>query len=306
MRKLVSLVTLLGAASVARAQMQQMADVMQGLGPGSMMTAGGAMGGRPMGMGTCQNQDLPSMGMYSDGRSPWWGGDLTPPSGGSCTSMMGGGMPYDVWRVPASPGDTFNVAFSGASGCYLAVADDGPSPMPMMAQTVSSPGSGSLAGTFIGGIVGFSVPGSFTHGSMQIWVGRGPGQNQYMLGAMKVVPASATCTTTATSMCLDGGRFQVSADWRKSTGENGPGNAVPLTSDTGYFWFFDASNVEMIVKVLDACAVNGHQWVFAGGLTNVSVTMNVRDTQTGVLQTYENPQGRAFIPIQDTTAFGCP
>ncbi len=308
MRKLVSLVTLLAAASVARAQMQQMSDAMQGLGPGGVMTTGGAMGGRPMGMTGCQDRDLPSMGMYSDGRSPWWGGDVTPPAAGSGSSMMGGGMPgmsYDVWRVPAAPGDTFNVAFSGPSGCYLAIADDDSSSMPFMAQTVTAPGSGSLMGMFIGGAMGFMVPATFTRGSMQIWVGRGPGQNQYMLGAMKVVAASATCTPSATAMCLDGGRFQVSADWQKSSGENGHGNAVPLTSDTGYFWFFAATNVEMVVKVLDACAANGHQWVFAGGLTNVAVTLNVRDTQTGTLKTYQNPQGTALAPIQDTGAFAC-
>src|SRR5689334_17077191 len=121
MRKLVSLVILLGAATVARAQTQQVSDAMQGLGPGSMMTGAGAMGGRPMGMSNCQDRDLAYMGMYSDGRSPWWGGDVTPPAAGSCGSMMGGGMSYDVWRVPASPGDTINVAFAGPSGCYLAL-----------------------------------------------------------------------------------------------------------------------------------------------------------------------------------------
>lgn len=308
MRKLVSFVVLLAAATVARAQMQQMSDAMQGLGPGSMMTGAGAMGGRPMGMTGCQDRDLPSMGMYSDGRSPWWGGDVTPPSGGSCGSMMGGGsgMSYDVWRVPAAPGDTFNVAFAGPSGCWLALADDDSSSMPMMAQTVTAPGSGSVAGMFIGGAMGFTVPASFTHGSMQIWVGRSPGQNQYMVGAMKVVAASATCTPSATAMCLDGSRFLVSADWQKPNGDSGHGSAVPLTADTGYFWFFTPSNVEMVVKVLGACGVNGHHWVFAGGLTNVAVTFNVRDTQTGSLKTYQNPQGTAFAPIQDTGAFVCP
>lgn len=305
MRPIVGML-ILGVATVAGAQMQEMSDVMGGLGPGNMMTTSGAMGGRPLGMSACQDRDLPYMGMYSDGVSPWWGGDVTPPNGGSCTSMMGGGMYYDVWSVPAAPGDKFNVAFAGPSGCYLALADDDSSSMPMMAQTVTAPGSGSLAGMFIGGMMGFTVPASFIHGSMQIWVGRGPGQNQYMLGAMKAVGASATCTPSARAMCLDGGRFQVSADWTKPSGENGHGNAVPLTSDTGYFWFFDRSNVEMIVKVLDGCGLNAHHWVFSGGLTNVAVTLSVRDTRTGAQQTYQNPQGVAFQPIQATGAFSCP
>jgi homoserine acetyltransferase len=65
--------------------------------------------------------------------------------------------------------------------------------------------------------------------------------------------------------------------------------------------------VEMIVKVLDACSLNAHKWVFAGGLTNVEVTLTVTDTQTGAVKTYLNPANTAFLPIQDTAAFGtCP
>lgn len=52
MRKLAFLVALFASAAVARAQMQEMSDAMAGLGPGNMMTVGGAMGGRPMGMTT--------------------------------------------------------------------------------------------------------------------------------------------------------------------------------------------------------------------------------------------------------------
>ena len=63
----------------------------------------------------------------------------------------------------------------------------------------------------------------------------------------------------------------------------------------------------MVTKVLGACAVNGNYWVFAAGLTNVQVTVLVLDTSNGVTETYINPQGTAFAPIQDTAAFpSCP
>ena len=82
---------------------------------------------------------------------------------------------------------------------------------------------------------------------------------------------------------------------------------MSLTADTGYFWFFSDSNVEMVLKVLDACSLNERFWVFAGGLTNVQVDITVLDTATGAAKTYHNPQGAAFQPIQDTSAFsGCP
>ncbi|HEX5715648.1 MAG TPA: hypothetical protein VF179_05775, partial [Thermoanaerobaculia bacterium] len=82
---------------------------------------------------------------------------------------------------------------------------------------------------------------------------------------------------------------------------------VPLTSDTGYFWFFGSTNVEMIIKVLNGCGANNRYWVFAGGLTNVRVRITVTDTLRGVTKQYTNPQGTAFQPIQDTSAFAtCP
>jgi hypothetical protein len=123
-------------------------------------------------------------------------------------------------------------------------------------------------------------------------------------------PASGpgTCLPAGdnTRLCLSDGRFQVEAHWATGAG-SGPGQAVRLTPDTGYFWFFDATNVEVVVKVLNACGFNQRFWVFAGGLTNVQVRLTVTDTQTGVVRTYDNPQGRAFQPVQDTSAFAtCP
>jgi hypothetical protein len=118
-------------------------------------------------------------------------------------------------------------------------------------------------------------------------------------------PPTPNCTPAATRLCLNGGRFRVEARWTTGEGANGDGRGVALTADTGYFWFFNGDNVEMVVKVLDGCAVNGRFWVFSGGLTNVRVRMTVTDTVTGAEKVYTNPQGTAFRPIQDTEAFAC-
>jgi hypothetical protein len=117
----------------------------------------------------------------------------------------------------------------------------------------------------------------------------------------------AGCTASSTTLCLNGGRFRVTASYATSGGQSGPGMAVPLTSDSGYFWFFASANIELVVKVLDACTLaSPHFWVFAGGLTNVEVNLDVLDTETGAEKTYQNPLGTAFAPIQDTSAFSCP
>jgi hypothetical protein len=82
--------------------------------------------------------------------------------------------------------------------------------------------------------------------------------------------------------------------------------AVPLTSDTGALWFFSSNNLEAMLKLVTGCAFNNFYWFFAGGLTNVRVTIRVTDTLTGIVRIYENPLNVAFQPIQDTAAFPCP
>jgi hypothetical protein len=115
--------------------------------------------------------------------------------------------------------------------------------------------------------------------------------------------APGACAADATTLCLNNGRFRVRTAWTTTDGRSGSGQATALTSDTGDFWFFSSSNIEMVVKVVDGRAFNSRFWVFAGGLTNVNVVMTVTDTQTGTVRTYVNPQGTPFAPIQDTAAF---
>jgi plastocyanin len=116
------------------------------------------------------------------------------------------------------------------------------------------------------------------------------------------------CIEDATTLCLVGDRFRVTAEWQTSQGTQGAGNAIELTTDTGYFWFFDQNNVEVVVKVLNACVPPFERfWVFAAGLTDVEVQLRVTDTLRGATRTYSNPLGTAFEPIQDTQAFAtCP
>lgn len=109
------------------------------------------------------------------------------------------------------------------------------------------------------------------------------------------------------TLCLNNGRFQVSMTWRTSDGQVGPGHPVVLSSDSAYFWFFQSSNVEAVVKVLDGCALSQTYWVFATGLTNVETHLTVIDTLTSQEKHYTNPPGQAFLPLQDTNAFlTCP
>jgi hypothetical protein len=117
--------------------------------------------------------------------------------------------------------------------------------------------------------------------------------------------ALGTCVPGVDVLCLGDRRFAVQSAW-EANGQGGAGRAANITRDTGRFSFFQPGNIELVVKVLDACALNGHFWVFAGGLTNVETTVTVTDTTTGATRTYENPAGTPFAPVQDTAAFPCP
>lgn len=55
----------------------------------------------------------------------------------------------------------------------------------------------------------------------------------------------------------------------------GVGYGVPLTRESGYFWFFDPENIELTVKILDGRAVNGKYWVFIASMTDVAYTVEV-------------------------------
>ena len=114
----------------------------------------------------------------------------------------------------------------------------------------------------------------------------------------------ATPSNLNQTMLLNNDRFQVEVDWT-DTASNGTGEGILVTDDSAAFFFFDSSNVEILVRVLDACEINDRFWVFAGGLTNVEYTLTVTDASTGAQKTYNAPA--ASPDIIDTSSFStCP
>lgn len=116
--------------------------------------------------------------------------------------------------------------------------------------------------------------------------------------------APEACDPTDTIFCANNGRFRVQVVF-SAPGlgiPESPAHAAALTGDTGYFWFFSPNNVELVVKVVDGRAFNGFYWVFYGALSNVSYTVTVTDTQTGVVKVYPNAEG-TLASVADTAAF---
>ncbi len=118
-------------------------------------------------------------------------------------------------------------------------------------------------------------------------------------------PSVASCVASPTTLCLSSGRFRARAVRRDFAGELGAAGVVPLTADSGYFWFFDEGNPEVMLKIVDACGLPGFEnfWSYSTGLTNVEVELEVVDTVTGERKNVRTALGTPFSPDFDSGAF---
>lgn len=142
------------------------------------------------------------------------------------------------------------------------------------------------------------------------------GSGQFQLTATSFAPAAAPtgpCVPGAKTLCIsdtaNDRRFAIEVSFRPPGESPRDGDAIPLSSlgvgRGGLFTFFNPSNPEMLVKVLNGCPVNQRFWTFYAATTNVEFTITVTDTETGRVWTRTNAQGNAAVPVQDTQAFPC-
>lgn len=130
--------------------------------------------------------------------------------------------------------------------------------------------------------------------------------------AAPAVPPAAvttgTCVAGPETLCLLGGRFEVSAEWDDGTGGSGPAGAESLGDRSGYLWFHRSGAPEVAVKMIDACSLERPAyWLFAAGLTNSEVRVTVTDTVSGQSREIFNPLGQPFRPVRDLGTFdACP
>jgi len=104
------------------------------------------------------------------------------------------------------------------------------------------------------------------------------------------------------AVCVGGGRFEIAVEYfDPRRGLSGSGRGAALTGDTAYFWFFAADRVEVVAKVIDGRAVNGHFWFYWGGLTDLGLRITLHDRLTGATRSYESAPG-AFASAGDVAA----
>ena len=152
----------------------------------------------------------------------------------------------------------------------------------------------------------WSEPGFY---KVTLWVS--DGQDESTVSRTFLVGASdpaGTCEADGETLCLQDSRYAVGVEWWTAEGLGGAGSVVHEgTNDSGLFRFFDRDNWEVLIKVLDGCALNGHVWVFGASTTDLGYSIRVTDTVTGAEKEYRNEPGLPAPAITDGTAFpeGC-
>ncbi|MEM8931185.1 MAG: hypothetical protein AAGE94_08415 [Acidobacteriota bacterium] len=122
-----------------------------------------------------------------------------------------------------------------------------------------------------------------------------------------VVRVRRTIEVLPFPVTLHDGRFEVTVDWLNQDVLSAAPPVGPPSEDSALFWFFEATNWELMLKVLDGCALNGHYWVFGAAQTDLGYQIQIRDTLTDTIWTAENLAGTPSPAITDTTAFAtCP
>lgn len=160
-------------------------------------------------------------------------------------------------------------------------------------------------------------PGTHSY-EVDLGIQSGPGAgantvdfDDVFLGPVPVPPFA--CLEGPTTLCLDDSagdrRFQIEARFAIHAPPSEDAHAIGLSGlgvrRGGLFWFFSDDNPELLIKVLNACALNERIWVFAAAGTNVAVDAYVVDTTNGGVSWLHNPANRAFPTLQDVGALSC-
>jgi plastocyanin len=120
--------------------------------------------------------------------------------------------------------------------------------------------------------------------------------------------STAPCDDTRNAVCLNGGRFEAMVEQQPGATEGRTRRLVlPEAPNAGLFSFSRSSELQLLVNVLDGCNVNGHYGLSFAAVTDLELTVKVRDTQTGRTWAYFKPAGSLPAPVRDLEAFAsCP
>jgi hypothetical protein len=124
----------------------------------------------------------------------------------------------------------------------------------------------------------------------------GTGANRVLAGR-NATTVVGPCVPDATTMCLLSGRYEAKVTWRNPfNNDSGIGGAAPFTDFSGFFWFTDPANLELMLKVLE---LDGVIKVFYGQLTDLEFQLTLREVATGLTKVYSNGPANCGAIDQD-------
>ena len=102
------------------------------------------------------------------------------------------------------------------------------------------------------------------------------------------------CLESGGQSCLQDGRFKVRAYYDHEEAQNRFARVRDaLVGDAAsLFYFFTFDNPELMVKVVDGCALNGRYWVFGSAATDLVYSVEVDGHGHGPGETVRGATGR--------------
>ena len=139
---------------------------------------------------------------------------------------------------------------------------------------------------------------------------RPPGSPTCLRDNLTACLLGGSAATTARGSNLGDGRFKVTVDMWDFSGNYFPGmvqhyDGVSSETDQSVaFYSFNEGNVEIDVKMVDACTSGFNSFfVFASGGTNAQTRVTITDTFIDQVYIIDNPANRIFVTTADTKAF---
>jgi hypothetical protein len=122
---------------------------------------------------------------------------------------------------------------------------------------------------------------------------------QVVVDGSQIADQPVRISAPSTELDLLDRRFVVITSWIDPQGVHQVANAIRLSDNSGYFWFFSSGNMEVTIKILDGRPLNGHFWVFIASMTDLQFSLSIYDpvclslpAPCNPLKTYDSPRGR--------------
>ena len=117
-------------------------------------------------------------------------------------------------------------------------------------------------------------------------------------------PGYTDCVPETSPLVFDGG-YSVRMCYETAQGTVGEAKAgIWASGESGLLWFFTRDNAEVLVKVLDGCAINNHRWVYVAPVTDLAFNLYVVDSE-GTNWAHYNRLGDTASTRSDNEAFPC-